>query len=73
MCRLYDVQEGLCAGYRIHFYFRNCAVDRIVPQSKGGSDHIDNLQLLCGACISKKGARSQSEFIAALKAEDLRD
>ena len=31
-----------------------------VPQSKGGSDHFDNLQLLCGACNSVKGDRDHA-------------
>ena len=69
---LYGRQEGVCAGCRVMFPFRNMTVDHIVPQTRGGSHHIENLQLLCGACNSNKGARSQEEFIAALKAEGLR-
>ena len=69
---LYGRQEGICAGCRVMFPFRNMTVDHIVPQAKGGSNHIANLQLLCGACNSKKGTRSQEQFIAALKAEGLR-
>lgn len=30
-----------------------------MPRSRGGSDHLDNLQLLCGACNSVKGDRDQ--------------
>ena len=70
---LYGRQEGTCAGCRVMFPFRNMTVDHVVPRSKGGSNHLDNLQLLCAACNSMKGARSQEEFIARLKEEGLRD
>ncbi len=69
---LYGKQEGLCAGCQHHFPFRNMTVDHVVPQSKGGSDHLDNLQLLCGACNSTKGAGSQEELVAKLKRKGLR-
>ena len=40
---LYGVQGGDCAGCRHHFRFENLTVDHIVPRSKGGTDHLDNL------------------------------
>lgn len=52
---LFGRQEGYCAGCRGFFEARNFTVDHIVAQSKGGTDHLDNLQLLCGACNSMKG------------------
>ncbi len=64
---LFGLQEGLCAGCNIHFPFRNMTIDHVVPQSKGGTDHIENLQLLCNACNSMKGTKTQAEFIVALK------
>jgi len=69
---LYGKQEGNCAGCGIHFPFRNLTVDNIVPRSRGGTDHLDNLQLLCGACNSVKGAISQAAFHAKLTKQGLR-
>ena len=69
---LFGQQEGMCAGCRELFPFRNFSIDHIVPRSKGGSDHIDNLQLLCAACNSSKGTRSQEEFVARLKEQGIR-
>ena len=64
---LFGKQEGVCAGCQTAFPFRNFTIDHIVPRSKGGSDHLDNLQLLCGACNSVKGNRSQAFLVAELR------
>ena len=69
---LYGVQEGVCAGCRVHFPFRNLTVDHVVPRAKGGQDNPENLQLLCGACNSKKGTGTQAELVAKLKRDGLR-
>ena len=52
---------------------RNFTVDHIVPRLKGGTDHLDNLQLLCGACNSTKGTIDQAAFVAKLKTQGIRD
>ena len=64
---LFGEQEGLCAGCCHAFPFRNFTIDHIVARVRGGTDHLDNLQLLCNACNSMKGTRSQAEFRATLK------
>ncbi|MCY3606898.1 MAG: DNA methyltransferase [Acidimicrobiaceae bacterium] len=64
---LYGQQEGHCNGCRVLFPFRNFTVDHVVPKAKGGSDHIDNLQLLCGSCNSTKGTGTHAELIAKLQ------
>lgn len=69
---LYGRQEGICVGCRTLFPFRNMTVDHVVPQAKGGTDHEDNLQLLCNACNSMKGTRTQEAFIARLIQEGIR-
>lgn len=56
---LYGEQGGYCNLCEAHFEKQHLEVDHIVPVSKGGTDHISNLQLLCGNCNRTKGARSQ--------------
>ena len=68
---LFGKQEGLCAGCKSFFPFRNFTIDHIVPQSKGGHDGLDNLQLLCGFCNSTKGNRDQAYLIARLKEDGI--
>ena len=64
---LYGRQEGHCAGCRVLFPFRNLTVDHVVPRAQGGSDVLDNLQLLCGACNSTKGTGTHAALLAALR------
>ena len=54
---LYGLQSGYCAGCKTHFEARNLEVDHIIARRNGGTDHVDNLQLLCGSCNRIKGTR----------------
>ena len=60
---LYGKQSGQCGGCVVSFPKRNLTLDHIVPRADGGTDHIENLWLLCGACNSSKGTKSQAEFL----------
>lgn len=69
---LYGQQEGLCAACRYQFPFRNMTLDHVVPRAKGGQGHLDNLQLLCGACNSVKGTGTMAELIVKLQEQGVR-
>ena len=64
---LFGQQEGLCNGCRGDFPFKLYEVDHKIPQSKGGTDHLENLQLLCSHCNRLKGDRPQEYLMAQLK------
>ena len=57
---LFSQQEGRCNGCRVAFEFRNLTIDHIIPEHRGGTDRIENLQLLCGHCNSIKGDREST-------------
>ena len=63
---LFGRQEGRCAGCNVEFLFRIMEVDHVVPRSRGGSDHPDNLQLLCPNCNRIKGDRDMAYLVARL-------
>ena len=69
--RLYGKQGGHCNACREHFQMRHLEIDHIQPQSRGGSDHISNLQLLCGSCNRIKGDRTQEYLMAVLNDKDI--
>jgi 5-methylcytosine-specific restriction endonuclease McrA len=57
--RIYDKTHGLCAycGQRAA-----TTLDHVVPVSKGGTNHIDNLLGSCGTCNRSKENVSLEEF-----------
>ena len=61
---LYGEQGVHCNGCYEHFLIKNLTVDHIIPRTGGGTDHLYNLQRLCGYCNSVKGNRGQEYLIA---------
>lgn len=55
--KMYKAQDGDCAGCGEPFGRQHLQIDHKIAVSKGGTDHPDNLQLLCGNCNSTKGDR----------------
>ena len=59
---LYGVQEGDCNLCNTHFDgIRHFHLDHITPKSKGGTDHLQNRQLLCGNCNQIKSNKTMAE------------
>ena len=59
---LFGQQEGLCNGCKGDFSFKLFEVDHRVPRFRGGTDHLENLQLLCSSCNRIKGDRPHSTW-----------
>ena len=55
--RLYGEQGGDCNGCGTHFEPQHFEVDHIIAEANGGTDHLENLQLLCSHCNRVKGDR----------------
>ena len=64
--QLYGKQIGNCNGCKTHFESQHLEIDHIIATSVGGTDHISNLQLLCGHCNRVKGNRGQEYLLSRL-------
>ena len=65
----YKAQNGKCNGCGKKFDIRNLTMDHIKAWSKGGSERGHNLQLMCAACNSSKGAGTQAQLEKRLAAQ----
>lgn len=46
---------------------KNYHIDHMLPVSRGGTNDLDNLQLLCPKCNMQKGAMTHEEFLVSKK------
>ena len=68
---LYEKQHGKCAGCGYPKESFALEIDHDIPRSKGGTDHISNLQLLCSRCNRRKGTDRLKHLRAKLRKEGL--
>lgn len=59
---LYKQQDGRCSYCKVQFELPYFDIDHKLPIVIGGTDHVNNLQLLCGPCNRRKGALTDHEF-----------
>lgn len=67
---LYGEQEGKCKGCKDWFKAGVMDVDHIIAVSKGGTDDIENLQLLCRECNGIKGNRGMGYLVQKLRLDE---
>lgn len=63
--QMYDDQGGLCA-YCEAPLFGNFHIEHMVPLSRGGSNHWDNIAVSCPWCNWSKNNKTAEEFITWL-------
>ena len=58
---MYGEQNGCCKECKVKFDIDDLEIDHVVAVAKGGTDHRENLQLLCRRCNSDKGTGTPGE------------
>lgn len=52
-----------CAYCKTRLNWLNSVTDHIIPVSRGGSDAIDNIQIICWECNTDKRASTSYEYV----------
>lgn len=56
-------QDGNCALSGIPIDLMTCEIDHILPETRGGSDDLTNLRLVCTRANEAKGNMTDDEFL----------
>lgn len=63
---LFGQQEGKCKTCKLEIHMKNLELDRIVPGTKGGTYHKENIHLICGNCNRRKNSKDLEAFLQEL-------
>jgi HNH endonuclease len=71
---IWDSTSGKCwyCGVQTNPW-RDFTIDHVVPQSRGGSDHVSNLVPSCRTCNLRKKTKNLEEFRVYLQSKDIPD
>lgn len=64
-------QLAMCAGCYVRYMEKDLHIDHIRPDVDGGGNDIENLQLLCANCNSRKGKGTMAELRESLRRDGL--
>lgn len=59
---LFHQQQGKCVYCGNEYQYDEFEIEHMIPQSRGGPDHIRNCQLACRICNRAKGTMTDIEF-----------
>jgi hypothetical protein len=60
---VWEKSNGKCWYCGVKFHWDEpLTVDHLIPTTRGGIDHLDNLVPCCSLCNSQKGTRTLEEF-----------
>ncbi len=67
--KLYKKQNGLCKRCGNALEKEHLQIDHIIPQSKGGGNYYENLQLFCGNCNSVKNDKTMKSLVVKIRGQ----